>query len=45
MIICGDPDFSPLVSKRRENAKTVIGVGFKNKTSDLLMNNCDEHIF
>ncbi|MGI9390029.1 MAG: NYN domain-containing protein, partial [Boseongicola sp.] len=37
--------FSPLVSKLRENAKTVIGVGVKNSTSDLLMNNCDEFIF
>ena len=43
--ISGDSDFSPLVSKLRENAKTVIGVGVKNSTSDLLMNNCDEFIF
>ena len=41
----GDSDFSPLVSKLRENAKSVIGVGVKNSTSDLLMNNCDEFIF
>jgi len=45
VIISGDSDFSPLVSKLRENAKIVIGVGVKNSTSDLLMNNCDEFIF
>jgi len=45
VIISGDSDFSPLVSKLRENAKLVIGVGVKNSTSDLLMNNCDEFIF
>jgi uncharacterized protein (TIGR00288 family) len=45
IIISGDSDFSPLVSKLRENAKTVIGVGIKNSTSDLLMSNCDEFIF
>ena len=45
VIISGDSDFSPLVSKRRENAKTVIGVGVKQSTSDLLMSNCDEFIF
>ena len=45
VIISGDSDFSPLVSKLRENAKTVIGVGVKNSTSDLLMNNCDEFMF
>ncbi len=45
VIISGDSDFSPLVSKLRENDKTVIGVGVKNSTSDLLMNNCDEFIF
>jgi uncharacterized protein (TIGR00288 family) len=45
VIISGDSDFSPLVSKLRENAKMVIGVGVKNSTSDLLMNNCDEFIF
>ena len=45
VIISGDSDFSPLVSKLRENAKTVIGVGVRNSTSDLLMNNCDEFIF
>ncbi|MBO6782446.1 MAG: NYN domain-containing protein [Alphaproteobacteria bacterium] len=45
VIISGDSDFSPLVSKLRENNKTVIGVGVKNSTSDLLMNNCDEFIF
>lgn len=45
VIISGDSDFSPLVSKLRENAKTVIGVGVKNSTSDLLMGSCDEFIF
>jgi uncharacterized protein (TIGR00288 family) len=45
VIISGDSDFSPLVSKLRENAKTVIGVGVKNSTSDLLMSNCDEFVF
>jgi len=44
VIISGDSDFSPLVSKLRENAKTVIGVGVKNSTSDLLMSTCDEFI-
>ena len=45
VIISGDSDFSPLVSKLRENAKTVIGVGVKQSTSDLLMSNCDEFIY
>jgi len=45
VIISGDSDFSPLVSKLRENDKTVIGVGVKNSTSDLLIANCDEFIF
>jgi len=45
VIISGDSDFSPLVSKLRENNKGVIGVGVKNSTSDLLMANCDEYIF
>ena len=45
VIISGDSDFSPLVSKLRENDKTVIGVGVKNSTSDLLTANCDEFIF
>jgi uncharacterized protein (TIGR00288 family) len=45
VIISGDSDFSPLVSKLRENAKTVIGVGVKNSTSELLINNCDEFIY
>ncbi len=44
VIISGDSDFSPLVSKLRENNKTVIGVGVKNSTSDLLIANCDEFI-
>jgi len=45
VILSGDSDFSPLVSKLRENAKTVIGVGVKNSTSDLFLNNCDEFIY
>ena len=45
VIISGDSDFSPLVSKLRENAKTAIGVGVKNSTSDLLINTCDEFIY
>ena len=45
VIISGDSDFSPLVSKLRENNKLVIGVGVKNSTSDLLMASCDEFIF
>src|ERR1700756_3250007 len=45
VIISGDSDFSPLVSKLRENAKQVIGVGVKDSTSDLLTANCDEFIF
>jgi uncharacterized protein (TIGR00288 family) len=44
VIISGDSDFSPLVSKLRENNKLVVGVGVKNSTSDLLMANCDEFI-
>ncbi len=44
VIISGDSDFSPLVSKLRENNKAVIGVGVKNSTSDLLIANCDEFI-
>uniref|UniRef100_UPI002582C0D1 NYN domain-containing protein n=1 Tax=uncultured Massilia sp. TaxID=169973 RepID=UPI002582C0D1 len=45
VIVSGDSDFSPLVSKLRENAKKVIGVGVKQSTSDLLVANCDEFIF
>lgn len=45
VIVSGDSDFSPLVSKLRENNKQVIGVGVKSSTSDLLMSNCDEFIF
>lgn len=45
VIISGDSDFSPLVSKLRENNKIVIGVGVKNSSSDLLIANCDEFIF
>jgi uncharacterized protein (TIGR00288 family) len=45
VLITGDSDFSPLVSKLRENAKTVIGVGVKSSTSNLLISNCDEFIY
>ena len=45
VIISGDSDFSPLVSKLRENDKYVIGIGVKDSTSDLLSANCDEFIF
>lgn len=45
IILSGDSDFSPLVSKLRENDKIVIGVGVKNSTSDLLIANCDEFIY
>jgi len=45
VIVSGDSDFSPLVSKLRENNKIVIGVGVKESTSDLLMANCDEFIY
>jgi hypothetical protein len=43
--VSGDSDFSPLVSKLRENNKYVIGIGVKDSTSDLLSANCDEFIF
>ena len=45
VIISGDSDFSPLVSKLRENAKKVIGMGVKNSTSNLFISNCDEFIY
>ena len=45
IILSGDSDFSPLVSKLRENNKQVIGVGVKNSASDLLIANCDEFIY
>ncbi len=45
VIISGDSDFSPLVSKLRENNKQVIGLGVKNSSSDLLIDNCDEFIY
>ena len=45
VIISGDSDFSPLVSKLRENNKVVIGIGVKNSSSDLLVSNCDEFIY
>jgi len=45
VIVSGDSDFSPLVSKLRENAKLVIGVGVKNSTADLFISNCDEFIY
>ena len=45
VILSGDSDFSPLVSKLRENAKTVIGFGVKNSSSALFINNCDEFLY
>jgi hypothetical protein len=45
VIVSGDSDFSPLVSKLRENDKTVIGIGVKKSTSDLLIACCDEFIY
>jgi len=45
VILSGDSDFSPLVSKLKENNKYVIGVGVKNSSSNLLIDNCDEFIF
>jgi uncharacterized protein (TIGR00288 family) len=45
VVISGDSDFSPLVSKLRENNKNVIGVGVKNSSSDLLIANCDEFMY
>jgi len=45
VILSGDSDFSPLVSKLRENAKTVIGFGVKNSSSDLFISNCDEFLY
>jgi uncharacterized protein (TIGR00288 family) len=45
VVVSGDSDFSPLVSKLRENNKIVIGVGVKTSTSDLLIANCDEFIY
>ena len=45
VIMSGDSDFSPLVSKLKENGKSVIGMGVKGSTSDLLIGNCDEFIY
>jgi len=45
VIISGDSDFSPLVSKLRENNKKVVGLGVKQSTSDLLVDNCDDFIY
>lgn len=45
VIVSGDSDFSPLVSKLKENGKRVIGVGMKASTSDLLRDNCDEFVY
>jgi len=44
-LISGDSDFSPLVSKLKENNKRVLGCGVKASTSDLLITNCDEFIY
>lgn len=45
VIVSGDSDFTPLVSKLKENGKTVIGLGMKDSTSDLLAANCDEFVY
>jgi hypothetical protein len=45
VIVSGDSDFTPLVSKLKENGKTVIGLGLRDSTSDLLASNCDEFIY
>jgi uncharacterized protein (TIGR00288 family) len=45
VLVSGDSDFSPLVSKLRENGKRVIGLGLRGSTSELLVANCDEFIF
>lgn len=45
VIVSGDSDFTPLVSKLKENGKTVIGLGLRDSTSDLLAANCDEFIY
>ncbi len=45
VIVSGDSDFSPLVSKLKENGRTVIGLGMKDSTSELLRDNCDEFIY
>ena len=45
VIVSGDSDFSPLVSKLKENGKHVIGLGMQDSTSDLLRDNCDEFIY
>ena len=45
VVVSGDSDFSPLVSKLKENGKHVIGLGMQESTSDLLRDNCDEFIY
>ncbi|NWG01921.1 MAG: NYN domain-containing protein [Syntrophaceae bacterium] len=45
VIVSGDSDFSPLVSKLKENGKRVIGLGMKESSSNLLVDNCDEFIY
>ncbi len=45
VVVSGDSDFTPLVSKLKENGKTVIGLGMKDSTSDLLAANCDEFVY
>jgi uncharacterized LabA/DUF88 family protein len=45
VILSGDSDFSPLVSKLRENAKMVVGVGVKSSSADLFINNCDQFLY
>src|SRR5438094_6013802 len=45
VVVSGDSDFSPLVSKLKENGKHVIGLGMQESTSELLRDNCDEFIY
>ena len=45
VLVSGDSDFSPLVSKLRENGKYIIGIGAKNSSARLLIDNCDEYVF
>jgi len=45
VVVSGDSDFSPLVSKLKENDKYVIGIGVKDSTASLLVDNCDEFIY
>ena len=44
VLLTGDSDFSPLVSKLKENDKRVVGCGVRSSTSDLLASSCDDFI-